>query len=77
MATLLLLLTLLEPAAPGQAAAETPSCVCSLGELSEPCGYESESCRCDDGHGWQTFWIYDPTREICEEYRVIRGTSGS
>ena len=48
-----------------------PSCSCDISELAGPCGYDLDSCLCDDGHGWRTLWLYDEVSGYCEEYRVI------
>ena len=65
------LAALLSGSTPG-GALPAPSCACVVSELDGPCGYEREGCRCSDGHGWSSYWLYDPASGTCEEYRVIR-----
>ena len=68
-ATLIALLTV-AGAAP-EAIPDMPSCSCDVSELIGPCGYDLDSCMCDDGHGWRTIWLYDEMSGYCEEYRVV------
>ena len=75
--TLLALLSASGPQSSGAQVPPVPSCSCDISELSGPCGYDVDSCICDDGHGWRTLWLYDETSGYCEEYRVIVAPSGA
>ena len=68
----LTLFALIAVSGPGAASVPpVPSCSCDISELAGPCGYDLDSCLCDDGHGWRTLWLYDELSGFCEEYRVI------
>ena len=66
----MLLITLASPADLQAPLPPEPSCSCTVSVWHGPCGFEQESCLCDDEYGWRVYRIYDQASGVCEEYRI-------